>query len=166
MRATALLALMLSVAVALPAQDSTHARHGRHGPADTLYRDPTSARVLGAIIPGAGHIYAGEYWHGVMYYEGTVAIIGLGAMTYVLDKCTFSFLSDKPCKSPPAWPHQVLGGAVMAYGVGVWIYSAIDAGHAAERANERHAGRRTGVSSFIAPGAQSGEANVGLSVAW
>lgn len=166
MRATALVAAMLTAAVTLSAQDSTHARHGRRGPADTLYRDPTSARVLGAIVPGAGHIYAGEYWHGVMYYEGTVSIIGLGAMTFVLDKCTFSFLSDKPCKSPPAWPHQLLGGAVIAYGVGIWVYSAIDAGHAAERANERHALRTTAVSPFIAPRAESGGADIGLSVAW
>ena len=165
MRATALITALLTVAVALPAQESTRARRARLG-ADTLYRDPVSARVLGSIIPGAGHVYAGEYWHGIVYYEGTVALVGLGAMTYILDECTFSSLSDKPCTSQPAWPHQAAGVAIMACGVGFWVHSAIDAGHAAERANERHARGHVAISPFIVPRAEAGGANVGLSVAW
>jgi hypothetical protein len=166
MRATAFVTALLAVAVALPAQESTRARRARLGPTDTLHRSPVVARVVGAVIPGAGHVYAGEYWRGILYYEGTVATIGLGAMTYILDKCTFTFLNDKPCKSPPAWPHQVAGIAVMTYGVGFWVYSAIDAGRAAERTNQRHARRRAAISPFIAPRAASGGANVGLSLAW
>jgi hypothetical protein len=166
MRATAFVTALLAVAVALPAQESTRARRARLGAADTLYRDPVSARVLGAIIPGAGHVYAGEYGRGLGYYYGTVGTIGMGAMTYVLDKCAFSFLSLEPCKSPPAWPHQVAGVAIVAYGAGVWVYSAIDAGHAAERANKRHARQHAAVSPFVAPRAGNGGANVGLSVAW
>jgi hypothetical protein len=166
MRATLYVAALLTVAVALPAQESTRARRARLGATDTLHRNPTSARIIGAVIPGAGHVYAGEYLRGIGYYYGTVGTIGLGAMTYVLDKCTFTFLSDTPCKSPPAWRHQVLGGAIIAYGVGVWVYSAIDAGHAAERANERHARRRTAIAPFVAPRAEAEGANVGLSVAW
>ena len=167
MRATALLfAALLTVAAALPAQESTRARRARLGATDTLYRNPTSARVLGAIIPGAGHVYAGEYLRGVGYYYGTVGTIGMGAMVFIVDKCTFTFLSDEPCKSPPAWPHQAAGIAIMAYGVGFWVHSAIDTGHAAERANERHARRTTAVSPFIAPAAEAGGANLGLSVAW
>lgn len=166
MRATALVIALLTVAVALPAQESTRARRARLGTADTLYRDPTAARVFGAIIPGAGHVYAGEYWRGLAYYEGTIGILGSGAMVYVLDKCTFTFLSDTPCKSPPAWRHQVAGVAIMAYGVGVWVYSAIDAGRAAERANKRYAERRAAVTPFIGPQIDASGANVGLSFAW
>ena len=59
MRATILVfAALLTAAAALPAQESTRARRARLGATDTLYRDPTSARILGAVIPGAGHVYA------------------------------------------------------------------------------------------------------------
>jgi hypothetical protein len=170
MRATPLVMALLTIAVALPAQESTRTRRARLGIVDTLHRDPTTARVLGAMIPGAGHVYAGDYWRGLAYYEGTVATIGSGAMVYVLDKCAFSFLSDTPCKSPPAWRHQVAGIAIMACGVGVWVYGAIDAGHAAERANERYAEqraqRKSAIAPFIEPRSDAGGANVGLSVAW
>lgn len=162
MRATALVTALLAVAVALPAQDSTDARQGRAARADTLYRDPVVARVLGSVIPGAGHVYSGEYWNGIRYYYGTVGLLGTGAFVYVLDECTF----DTPCVSAPAWPHQVAGIAIMAVGVAFWVRSAIDAGHAAERANERHALDGASLSPFIAPGAGNTGANVGLSVAW
>lgn len=165
MRVPGLVALLLTVVTALPAQESTRARRARLG-ADTLYRDPVSARVLGSILPGAGHVYAGEYWNGIRYYYGTVSMLGAGAMVYIIDKCTFTFLDDKPCKSPPAWRHQAAGVAIMAVGVGVWVHSAIDAGHAAERANERHPRKRAAVSPFIAPRAEREGANVGLAVAW
>jgi hypothetical protein len=107
-------------------------------PSASLYRNPRRALILGSLIPGAGHIYAGEYWHGVIAYEGTVATIGLGAMTFILDKCTLTFLSDPGCDPGPQWPHQALGVAVVGLGLWEWVSSARDAAHAAERANERH----------------------------
>ena len=110
--------------------------------------------------------YAGEFLRAVGYCYVTVGLIGAGAIVYNLDKCTFSFMSDTPCKSPPAWPHQVAGGALMAYGLGFCVYSVIDAGHAAERANKRHARQRAAMAPFIAPGSATRGANVGLSLAW
>ena len=166
MRATTIIVALFTVAATLPAQESTRARRARLGIADTLYRDPAIAHVLGAVIPGAGHVYAGEYWNGLRYYYGTVAMLGAGTFVYVLDDCTSSFLDPKPCKPGPAWPHQAAGIAMVALGAGIWIRSAIDAGHAAERANERHARKRAVVSPFIAPGAEREGANVGLSLAW
>ena len=44
------------------------------------YRSPSTARFLGTVFPGGGHIYAGEYANGARYYYGTVCGIGGGAL--------------------------------------------------------------------------------------
>ncbi len=90
------------------------------------YRNPREALILGSVFPGAGHIYAGEYWHGVVNYEATVSAIGMGAMIFVLDDCTFA-LFDPNCKPGPQWPHQALGVALVGLGFRQWILSARDA---------------------------------------
>lgn len=131
------------------------------------YRDPHRALVLGSLLPGAGHIYAGEYLKGFGAYEVTVGAIGLGTMVFLLDRCTFTFLSTTRCNSGPAWPHQALGIAVVGIGIWQWISSARDAPRAAERANARHEARSSRVTPVIAP--FSGAANasqIGLSVQW
>lgn len=131
------------------------------------YRNPKRALVFGAIIPGAGHIYAGEYLKGVMTYEGTVSAFGLGVMTYIWDDCMFSFFSTKPCKSGPAWPHQALGVALVGMGFWLWGSSARDASRAAERANERHRRQLQKVTPIIDPFAgPSNTSKIGVSVNW
>lgn len=144
------------------------------GPADstpssrgTLFRDPQRALVLGSLIPGAGHIYAGEYVRGFVAYEVTVGAVGLGTMIFILDKCTFTFLNAEPCKSGPAWPHQLAGITVVGMGIWMWVSTARDAPRAAERANERHRTRSRTVTPVIEP--FSGPANsskVGVSLRW
>ena len=103
-----------------------------------LFRNPKRALILGSVIPGAGHIYAGEYVHGFFIYEATVGGIGGGVMTFIFDRCMLSFLSATHCDSGPQWPHQVLGVALVGAGIWEWISSARDAPHAAERANAKH----------------------------
>jgi hypothetical protein len=168
MKATLILYTTLLLAFPLGAQET------EPSPADSttsstvsLYRDPHRARVLGSLIPGAGHIYAGEYVRGFLTYEATVGAIGMGTIVFILDKCTFTFLSATPCKSGPAWPHQVAGVALVGLGVWTWVSSARDASRAAERANDRHQMRSRTVTPIIEP--FSGPANaskVGVSVHW
>ena len=141
--------------------DSTTSR------AEKPYRDPRRALVLGSLIPGAGHIYAGEYLKGFITYEGTVTAIGMGTLVFIADRCMFAFLNATPCKSGPQWPHQALGIAVVGIGIWEWISSARDAPRAAERANARHDVRLSAVTPFIAP--FSGPANasqIGVSLQW
>jgi len=134
---------------------------------DRPYRDPHRALVLGSLIPGAGHIYAGEYLKGFGTYELTVMSIGMGALVFIYDKCMLSFLSTTTCKSGPAWPHQALGIALGGLGIWKWISSARDAPRAAERANARHRARSSAVTPFIAPFSGSANASqVGVSVQW
>ena len=131
------------------------------------YRDPHRALVLGALIPRAGHIYAGEYLTGFFTYEATVGAIGGGTLVFIANNCLFTFLSTTTCKPGPEWPHQLLGIAVVGVGIWEWISSARDAPHAAERANARHHARSLAVTPIIAP--FSGPANasqIGVSVHW
>lgn len=132
------------------------------------FRDPHRALMLGILIPGAGHIYAGEYLRGFLTYEATVGGIGGGAIIFLLNKCTLTLgLSSTTCRPGPEWPHQVLGIAVVGVGIWEWISSARDAPRAAERANARHPNRSATITSIIDP--LSGPANtslVGVSVHW
>jgi hypothetical protein len=141
--------------------DSTKSRAG--GP----YRNPHRALVLGTLIPGAGHIYAGEYLRGFFTYEATIGAIGGGTLVFLVNKCTFTFLNMTTCKPGPEWPHQLLGMTMVGMGIWEWISSARDAPHAAERANVRHDARSSAVTPFIAP--FSGPANtsqLGVSLHW
>jgi hypothetical protein len=131
------------------------------------YRNPHRALVLGSLIPGAGHIYAGEYLRGFLTYEATIGAIGAGTLVFLVNKCTFTFLSTTTCKAGPEWPHQALGIAVVGIGIWEWISSARDAPRAAERANARHDARSSSVTPFVAP--FSGPANasqIGVSLHW
>ena len=152
----------------LSAQDSSRATaDSASTPATTLYRDPHRALIFGSLIPGAGHIYAGEYWRGFLNYEMTVGAIGGGVLVFIVDKCTFSFLSATRCDPGPQWPHQVLGVTVVGLGLWQWISSARDAPRAAERANERH-GRKTAQAKPMieAPAGSHGDWRVGVAIPW
>ncbi|HEX8850633.1 MAG TPA: hypothetical protein VF761_13980 [Gemmatimonadaceae bacterium] len=168
MRALALTIAALFAFRAVRAQD-TVAAAATHDSAhvETPYRNPKTAAVLGALFPGAGHVYATDYGRGAAFYFGTVSIVGLGSLVYVIDDCTFTFLSAKRCDPGPEWPHRALGAATIGVGLGWWAYGAVDAPRAARRANERHRRRRQAMSPVVRPrtGARRG-INVGLSLAW
>ena len=148
--------LLISIWISpLRAQDTTRAAADSVVRQETpLFRNPKRALILGSVIPGAGHIYAGEYVKGFFIYEGTLAGIGGGAMAFIWDRCMFSFLGP-PCKSGPQWPHQVLGVALVGAGIWEWISSARDAPHAAERANERHRRKTSPPAPIIEPAVDS-----------
>jgi hypothetical protein len=152
----------------LGAQDAGHgAVDSTTSSKESLYRNPHRALVFGSLVPGAGHIYAGEYVRGFLTYEATVGAIGLGTLVFIMDRCTFTFLNAEPCKSGPAWPHQLAGITLVGVGIWSWISSARDAPRAAERANDRHRLRSRTVTPIIDP--FSGPANaskVGVSVHW
>jgi hypothetical protein len=138
----ALVSLVFVAAWTLPlnAQDTTRvAADSAVAPEGPLYRNPRRALILGSIIPGAGHIYAGEY---LRDYEGTVSAFGLGAMTIIMAPCSFSL--DKPtrCGTRPNLVPLLFGVGVVGIGIWEWIASARDASHAAERANAKHLRQR------------------------
>lgn len=136
-------------------------------PATTLYRNPHRALILGTLIPGAGHIYSGEYWRGFLTYEFTVSAIGGGVLVFIVDKCTFPLFSTTTCKPGPQWPHQLLGVVLVGTGIWEWISSARDAPHAAERANAKHRRKTPAATPIIQPPADSRSGwRVGAAVHW
>jgi hypothetical protein len=152
----------------LSAQDSTRVIvDSALTPATHPYRDPHRALIFGTLIPGAGHIYAGEYWHGIINYETTVMTIGAGAMVFIVDKCTFSFFSAARCNAGPQWPHQALGVVTVGLGFWQWISSARDAQRAAERANAKHQRKAAAAKPIIeAPVGSHGDWRVGVAIPW
>jgi len=156
MKALAVVMFASALVSPLKAQDTTRvASDSTDNPAAPLYRNPKRALILGSVIPGAGHIYAGEYVHGFVAYEATIGGIGGGVLMFMLDRCALESLSllfggrTTTCKSGPQWPHQALGVALVGAGIWEWISSARDATHAAERANARHLRHRATVTPVI-----------------
>ena len=108
------------------------------------YKDPKIATTWGYLLPGAGHIYAGESGKGWLLMTGSVGALGVGlGMTLASGE-----EDDIPDEFDPFGNPQTLSTAediqdwTPAYvGLGVfslgWIYSVLDAGKAAERTNRK-----------------------------
>ena len=166
MKTLAVFLLASALVSPLKAQDTTRvSANSTDTLAAPLYRSPKRALILGSVIPGAGHIYAGEYVHGFVAYEATVGGIGGGVLMFMLDRCALEAVRllfsgrTTTCKSGPQWPHQALGVALVGAGIWEWISSARDAAHAAERANAKHLRHRAMVTPVI-------EAHVGARSGW
>lgn len=91
----------------------------------------TTATVLALLLPGAGHIYAGETGRGLL-------LMGTGALAW-----GYAF-SDGQCKRPytdvrtcELEKNETLAGISMAAALGVYAFSAWDAHRAVKRTNAR-----------------------------
>ena len=123
---------------------------------DYTAKSPTTARIIG-IIPGAGHMYAGETGRGWAYLGGVAGLALVGSALVATD-CVVDVYSGSGSETcPSSTAENVL---VVAF-VGLWGWSIYDAGRAAHRMNEKH-GLRT--SLIIAPRGGQG-VRVGLSFA-
>ena len=88
------------------------------------YKDPGTATLVGVLMPGAGHLYAGETGTGLGVMAVSAGSIGAG---YYFSRCPGAVDS---CGQTPLY-----------VGIGLhfanWIWSIIDAGDAAQRHNRR-----------------------------
>ena len=100
-------------------------------------RSRTTARVLGALVPGAGHLYAGEWLKSYPLFVGATGGILLGQAIYTFDRCTFDWRAS--CRPGVALGSRVVGVAMVASGVAIWVASSVDAGRAVERQRARRA---------------------------
>ena len=137
-----LVALVLGT-VTLPAQDTLRVRDTLRADAPGM-KSPGAARVIG-ILPGAGHIYAGETGRGFAFMGGVLGAFVIGS-TVLLAECYSSVLGGDDCAS--SGTENVIAAAIL----GLWGWSIYDAGRAAHRTNAR---RRMGVSLLVAPARQS-----------
>ena len=95
-------------------------------------KSPTTARLIG-IIPGAGHMYAGEVGRGFLYLGGTLGILVAGALVSTAD-CYADLLSTtEDCGSNTAETVTLIAAG------GLWVWSIVDAGRAARRTNAKRA---------------------------
>ncbi len=144
-----LLLFLLVAAPPMAAQQTPPFVRGPAGmPASDLpgAKSPTAARLIG-LVPGAGHVYAGEVRRGFGYLGSTLGLFALSAMITVGD-CLSHYSAGTDCGDDPM-------ATVAAFaGVGVWGWSIHDAGRAARRTNAR---RRGGLSLITHP--------VGVSIA-
>ena len=124
---------------------------GRPRATSSRAKSPTAARLIG-IIPGAGHVYAGEPKRGLMFFGGTVAVLAIGSLVLATD-CLDDAGSSGDCTE------TYVDVAVAAATLGVWGWSIYDAGMAAKRTN---ASRSIRVSSVVVPGGRSIAAVVSL----
>jgi hypothetical protein len=148
-RTVCLLLIALTLAARdLVAQDTTRVDPGA--------KIPRVARTYG-IIPGLGHVYAGEIGSGLILYITTTSSI-VGAAMGGLD-CFDESSGEDGCH----------GRAIvaLAFGLGIWGWSVYDAGRAAERANAK---RRLRVSVHLMPwpvsrsGAGASRPSTGLAI--
>ena len=168
MRVAEMLALAAVSAASLEAQNTARVLKDSASIATPrLYRDPHRAQVLGTIIPGAGHFYAGEYFRGYATWVASVGGIGMGPVVYDLDRCTFAFLNTSKCNPGPKWPSHLLGAFMVGAGLWTWISTARDAPHAAERANKRHQSKSLNVVPLVEPSAEAGPSlRAGIAIRW
>jgi hypothetical protein len=96
-------------------------------------KSPSTARVIG-IIPGAGHMYAGEVGRGFLFLGGTLGLVFVAALfgvTDCLDDATFFGQSD--CGRSTGETVSLIAAG------GLWVWSIVDAGRAARRTNAKRA---------------------------
>jgi hypothetical protein len=130
--------LLITVVVLLIApRDSARAQRTEFGVAPgsgtPRRKIPTLARVIG-VLPGVGHMYAGETGRGFAYLGGTLGMMMLSGMMLATD-CAVDAVAgngDDQC------PGSLSSNAVFAASFGVWGWSIYDAGRAANRTNERN----------------------------
>lgn len=107
-------------------------------------KSATAARIIG-IIPGAGHMYAGETGRGFAYMGGTLGILLVGSLAVATD-CVAEGIAGSECKPDP------MLDVVTVATLGLWAWSIYDAGNAAHRTNVK---RQNRVSFIVAPGQSS-----------
>ena len=118
-----------AVAPAIPAQiaeqgNASVAADSALSPERPSRKSGTTATLLAVLIPGSGHLYAGETGKGLALLAGTVAAAGIG-YSYSKSRCPSS--SDNCDVTPMV--------AADAVALGLWVYGVFDAHNATRRTN-------------------------------
>ena len=101
------------------------------------YKDPKTATSWGYLLPGAGHMYAGEGGKGLLLMVGSVGALAAGTIMTLNsgdEDAEVGYDYDFSVGETD-WTPSYIGMGVYAVG---WIYSVVDAGKAAERTNRKH----------------------------
>lgn len=140
--AASLVASTLGLPVTGAAQGSSDAL--ATSPAVTIHRKSPALAVALGIVPGAGHLYAGEARRGLTVV-GAIAAVALTSAFIAVGDCdgdVSTSSSEESCENDNV---LAAGGLVI---LGIWGWSIVDAGLAANRTNRRRA--RAATSSELA----------------
>jgi hypothetical protein len=175
--AALLIASRLSLSTPLRAQDTLSRRPVLDTAATALIdstvsrprRNPHTALVLGLVVPGSGYLYSGQWLWAYPTFVASVGGILVGSYIYT-DRCHFL----GPCEPSVPIDAQLVGGAMVLAGAGIWIWSAFDAAHRVEQNEPGSALPRPGrprpgrfiVSPVVAVPAGTMPARLGVNVAW
>ena len=164
MRVATAIVLSAAAITSLPAQDTTSTTPNIDSVStEALFRDPQRAKMLGTLLPGAGHIYAGEYLRGYVIWVTTATSFIMSPYVYEAGLCSFRFTT---CDPGPQWLRLALGGVIAAGGVWSWVESVRDAPRAANRANAKRTDTLK-LSPFIEPSlTHRVQWRAGLSMRW
>lgn len=105
-------------------------------PAATVHKKYPALAATLAIIPGAGHAYAGEGRRGLKVLGGLAGVsltLGFLAVADCVADITGDASTGEVCESSAV---ENVGSLVL---LGMWGWSIVDAGMAANRTNRRHA---------------------------
>ena len=145
------LATMLSTPGVLAAQAASIPFPRPDALARSEAKDPTTARLLG-IIPGAGHLYAGERGRAALVAGTFVGLFAFGTLAVVGD-CAADW-SESDCGS------SVLVDVIVPTAIiGTWGFSIWDAGRAAHRTN-----RRRGLPARLTIGGSGDGLRLGMTI--
>ena len=159
--------LLSSVAASSPASAQVASRGADASDSlATWYRDPHTAQILGSFIPGAGHLYAGEKLRGLGL--GGAAVIGIASGIVFLEsrECHLVSFGVESCDQEPSSVNRINGITQLGVGIAAWVFGAIDAPRAAQRANER-ARQRVSIAPFARDdGVRHVALGVAVTVGW
>ena len=104
------------------------------------FRDPRTASYW-SIIPGGGHLYAGEYDKGIAFFGGSIALLAAGhrasqekcALFDAIDQSRDELQVIRACERQRGW----FALSVVAAS-GLWLAGIFDAADSAHRANFRN----------------------------
>ena len=127
--------LVLACAASLAAQDTASHRVVPVGQPKSV----TTAQLLG-LVPGVGHVYAGELNRAVAFGMATYTAFALNAIGRNPDEhvCPSPPPGDPPAGGETCGPTQDIATVVVVAVAGLIAWSSYDAGRAAERWNVRH----------------------------
>jgi uncharacterized protein YraI len=118
-------------------------------------KEPGTATLISVLVTGGGQIYAGDVTRGLMMLGGSFGAIVVGAALSHGPSCD----SDFSCSSGSYAPLYL--GALA--GVGLWVYSIIDAAPTTRRMNARNGYRVSNLAPLFRPG-PGGTTQIGLQV--
>ncbi|HKR07710.1 MAG TPA: hypothetical protein VJS39_00855 [Gemmatimonadaceae bacterium] len=164
MNKTLTISLLLSLASAAGAQDSTQIAPDPTTLKAPLYRNPQKARVL-SFIPGWGYAYTGEYLRGYGTWVMTFVGVTVGPIIFSSDTCGLLLVTE--CSKYDRVVNLLTGSLITIAGISTYVKSIRDAPRSAERANERHRRKELRLQPTVGvSGGPEKRLTAGVNLAW